>query len=385
MPENRRGLARRNFRSGSHLASSLAPSESVYFSRDVRNFLSLSSSIFLAFSLLFLSGCEKSSVKKSQLRGVTSEIVAAAQRVSGRKAEVTVRRGAADTIFVSLANPAQALALQREFADIAQRHKLSIVEVSSGDVNSFDLSFQGTRTQTVRVVTPLVSRAHSASRQGGALLAIIIDDLGNDRSAGNAVVSLPFPVTVSVLPNLPYSADIAEEAYRRGDQVLLHLPMEAQSASAQPEASELRVGMNAKQVRGALFFMLDGVPHVVGVNNHEGSRATSDPALMNELMPALHERGLFFIDSRTSASTVAYDAAQRSGVASASRKVFLDDNVDRDAIDAQISLAVRDAVRDGSAIAIGHPHPATIASLAKSAPSLEAQGVRLVFASDLVH
>jgi hypothetical protein len=188
-----------------------------------------------------------------------------------------------------------------------------------------------------------------------------------------------------VLPNLAYSADIAEEAYRRGDQVLLHLPMEAQSANAQPESSELRVGMNAKQVRGALFSMLDSVPHVVGVNNHEGSRATSDAALMNELMPALHERGLFFIDSRTSASTVAYDAAQRSGVASASRKVFLDDTVDRDAIDAQINLAVRDAARDGSAIAIGHPHPATIAALAKSEPYFEKQGIRLVFASDLAH
>lgn len=385
MPENRRSLAGQKFRSGSHLASPLALSKSIYFSRDLRNFLSLCSSICLAFSLLFLSGCEKSSIKKSQLRGVTSEIVSAAQRVSGLKAEVTVHRGAADTIFVSLANPAQVLALQRELADIAQRHKLAIVEVSSGDVNSFELSFQGARTQTVRVVTPLVAGAHPNPHQGGVLLAIIIDDLGNDRSAGNAVVSLPFPVTVSVLPNLPYSADIAEEAYRRGDQVLLHLPMEAQSASAQPEASELRVGMNAKQVRGALFSMLDTVPHVVGVNNHEGSRATSDPALMNELMPALHERSLFFIDSRTSASTVAYDAARRSGVASASRKVFLDDNIDRDAIDAQINLAVRDAARDGSAIAIGHPHPATIAALAKSAPSFEAQGVRLVFASDLVY
>ena len=385
MPGNHRGLAGRDLRSGFHLGSSFAPSKSVYFSRDVLNLLSLSSSIVIAFALLLLAGCERSSVKKSQLRGVTNEIVAAAQRISGRPADVTVHRGAADTVFVSFANPTQALALQRELADIAQRRKLSIVELSSGDVNSFELSFQGVRTQTVRVITPLVSRANANAHHGEAKLAIIIDDLGNDRSAGNAVVSLRFPVTVSVLPNLPYSADIAEEAYRRGDQVLLHLPMEAQSASAQQESSELRVGMNAKQVRGALFSMLDTVPHVAGVNNHEGSRATSDPALMNELMPALHERGLFFIDSRTSASTVAYDAAQHSGVASASRKVFLDDKVERDAILQQIDLALRDAVRDGSAIAIGHPHSETIAALAQSAPSFEARGIRLVFASELVH
>jgi polysaccharide deacetylase 2 family uncharacterized protein YibQ len=385
LPEDRRSLAGRNVRSGSRKAFWLARSEKISFWRCIGNLLPFSFLVFLAFSLLFLAGCEKSSVKKPQLRAISGEIVAAAQRISGRRIEVTVHHGNADTIFVSLANPSQELALRSELADIAQRHKLSIVEVSSGGVNSFDLSFQGTRTQTVRLVTPLAARAPSASREGGAKLAVIIDDLGNDRSAGNGVVSLPFPVTVSVLPNLAFSAEIAEEAYRRGDQVLLHLPMEAQSSSAQAEKSELRVGMNEGEVRAALSSMLETVPHVAGVNNHEGSRATSDSALMNDLMPALHQRGLFFVDSRTSASTVAYDAAKHAGVASASRKVFLDDNIDRDAILAQIDLAVRDAMRDGSAIAIGHPHPATISALAQSAPSFEARGIRLVFASELVH
>jgi polysaccharide deacetylase 2 family uncharacterized protein YibQ len=106
---------------------------------------------------------------------------------------------------------------------------------------------------------------------------------------------------------------------------------------------------------------------------------------MEALMPALRDRGLFFIDSRTTAATVAYDAAERAGVAAASRKVFLDDTPERDAIRAQLQTAAGDALRDGSAIAIGHPHPATIAVLAEDVPSLEARGVRMVFASDLVH
>jgi polysaccharide deacetylase 2 family uncharacterized protein YibQ len=131
--------------------------------------------------------------------------------------------------------------------------------------------------------------------------------------------------------------------------------------------------------------MLETVPHVVGVNNHEGSLATSDPALMEALMPALRERGLFFIDSRTTAATVAYDEAERAGLAAASRKVFLDDRPQRDAIRAQLQTAASDAVRDGSAIAIGHPHPETIAALAETVPALEARGIRMVFASDLVH
>jgi polysaccharide deacetylase 2 family uncharacterized protein YibQ len=350
--------------------------------------------ILIAIASLLLSGCEKTSVRKSQLHTVTDEIVVAAQKATGRKTEVTVHRATSgkllfDTIYVSIGNPSEQLALQRALAEIAQRHKLSIVEVSSGGIDRFELAFDGTRTHTVRIVTPLAARSHptvAAPRgAGNAMLAIIVDDLGSDRSAADAVVALPFPLTVSVLPHLPFSAEIAEEAHRRGDQVLLHLPMQAESAGIEPEQSELRVGMNTEQVRAALAGMLDTVPHVVGVNNHEGSRATSDRALMAALMPALRDRNLFFVDSRTAASTVAYDTAQRSGVASASRKVFLDDAQSRDAILEQLKLAARDATRDGSAIAIGHPHPTTIAALAEAEPSLEARGVRLVFASDLVH
>jgi hypothetical protein len=337
----------------------------------------------IAILLLLIAGCQKPSIKKSQLRAVTNEIVASSQRVSGSKSDVTVHRGNADTIFVSLVNPMQKVALQRELSEIAERHKLSIVEISSGGVDSFELDFDGRRTHIVRVVTPLSARKIPAPGKHSATLAIIIDDLGNDRSAGNAVISLPFPVTVSVLPHLSFSSDIAEEAHRRGDEVLLHLPMEPESSKAQTEQSELRVGMSAPEVRDALSSMLETVPHVVGVNNHEGSRATSDPTLMAELMPALQERNLFFIDSRTSASSVAYNAAKSAGVASASRKVFLDDNTDKGAIVAQIQLAVRDAERDGSAIAIGHPHPSTIVALGQSAGLFEDHGVRLVFASDL--
>ena len=150
------------------------------------------------------------------------------------------------------------------------------------------------------------------------------------------------------------------------------------------EEIELRVGMTSDQVNSTLDGMLETVPHAAGVNNHEGSRATADLSLMNALMPALRGRNLFFIDSRTTAATVAYHAAERAGVPAASRKVFLDDTPTKEAILAQLALAAKDASRDGSAIAIGHPHAATIAALAEGVPALEARGVRLVLASDLV-
>ena len=217
-----------------------------------------------------------------------------------------------------------------------------------------------------------------------ARLAIIIDDLGYDREAADSLLALGFPLTVSVLPHLPLSTEVAEEAYRRGDQVMLHLPMQSVNATAKTEEVELRVGMNEQQVDSALAGMLETVPHAVGVNNHQGSRATADPALMAALMPELRRRGLFFVDSRTLASTVAYSTAERLGVRAASRKVFLDDSENREAILEQLELAAHDAERDGFAIAIGHPRPDTIAVLAIDLPRLASRGIRLVFVSDVV-
>jgi len=209
--------------------------------------------------------------------------------------------------------------------------------------------------------------------------------MGNDRTDDDAVLALPYPLTVSVLPHLPLSTEIADEASRRGDQVMLHLPMQPDSETTPSGAIELRSGMPDSEVRSIVAGMLATVPHASGVNNHEGSRATADPELMAALMPDLRARGLFFIDSRTTASTVAYDTARRFGVRAASRKVFLDDSLDAAAIHQQIELAVSDASHDGDAIAIGHPHPQTIAVLREMLPRLKQQGVRLVFASDLVH
>jgi uncharacterized protein len=292
-----------------------------------------------------------------------------------------------DNIYISLRDPSQIGGLKQSLEAIAQRHKLAVEETAMSELTRFHFTRHGVPTHTIDLITPLATGSVSAARTPE--LAIIVDDLGHDRAAADSLLALPFPITVSVLPNLPLSSQVAEEAYHRGDQIMLHLPMESEGegsegARALPEADELRVGMNSSQVASAVDGMLETVPHARGVNNHQGSRATADPALMGTLMPLLRERNLFFIDSRTTALTVAYNAAETSRVPAASRKVFLDDTATRDAVLAQLDLAARDAMRDGSAIAIGHPHPATIAALSEGVPSLEARGIRLVFASDLV-
>jgi len=351
--------------------------------------------------VVFVAGCARRSLSTREIRGVTAEVVAAGERVAGHRSQIAIRpefepswfggqgRLLADDIDIPVESPSDVSRLAQALAQIARHHRLSFSESSSPGRMRFDFAFRGSRTHSIFVITPsvAVSRAPEENFSGAPRLAIIIDDLGRDPSAAAAVLALPFPLTASVLPNLPFSADVADRAYRRGDHVMLHLPMEAESESgaAQPEAVELRVGMNADQVRSILANMLATVPHAAGVNNHEGSRATADPALMNALMPAIRARGLYFIDSRTTAATVAYDAAESAGVPAASRKVFLDDTPTRKAVLAQIELAARDARRDGSAIAIGHPRPATIAALAEGLPRLRADGVRIVFASELVH
>jgi len=131
---------------------------------------------------------------------------------------------------------------------------------------------------------------------------------------------------------------------------------------------------------------LQNVPDAAGVNNHQGSQATADAALMDELMPVLRERHLFYVDSRTTVATVAYETAQDFGVRSAFRNVpFLDDVAQVAAVRKQLELSLRGAREKGEAVAIGHPHPATLQALREVLPQAQAQGVRLVPASELTH
>jgi uncharacterized protein len=231
-------------------------------------------------------------------------------------------------------------------------------------------------------------RAARSSRTGSTAspkLAIILDDVGSDPAAVDQIFALHYPLTLSVLPLHQHSAAIAEEAHRRGFQVMLHLPMESIGNDV-AEPQQLQVGMSSSQVSSDLGAMLSSVPYAVGVNNHQGSLATSNPALMAELMPVLRQRHLFFIDSRTTAATVAFDAAEHDGVPCAFRNVpFLDDVQEAGAIRRQLELAIHGAKEKGEAIAIGHPHPETLQVLREMLPQVQAQGVQLVHASVLVH
>ena len=215
--------------------------------------------------------------------------------------------------------------------------------------------------------------------------AIVIDDLGQALAPARELLRIPFPLTFSVLPNLPESRETATEANRAGREIMLHLPMEPLAAPrVSPGPGAILVGMNDREVDKTMEDDLASVPYVSGVNNHMGSRATSDPVLMREVMKELAARRLYFIDSRTIASSVALEAARRAGVPSFYRSVFLDDTETVGYSLGQLrklSAAVED---QGMALAIGHPHPTTIKALEEFLPELESEDIELVPASRLV-
>jgi polysaccharide deacetylase 2 family uncharacterized protein YibQ len=358
----------------------------------------------LLTSLIFAAvACKKGQstppLKASQVHSVTREMLSAAASVVRESGHIESkldfdgrRSGQVDRIRVTLT--ADTLESQNELLarltqsldHVATAHALTR-DAAKGPESGNYLEYRrgGLPTQIVEIATRTSYTAAPPRETGSPRLAIILDDLGNDRAVAQAIFAMPYPLTISVLPNHPHSVDIAQEARRRGFQVMLHLPMES-LRNEQPEAQELRPGMSAGDVNGLVADLLQAVPDVAGVNNHQGSQSTADAALMDELMPVLREHNLFYVDSRTTAATVAFDSAQRFGVRSGFRNVpFLDDVAEVSAVRNQLLLALRGAQRKGDAIAIGHPHAATLQALRDVLPEAKSQGVRLVFASEVVH
>jgi len=342
---------------------------------------------------ILLAGCKRSPRRPpaAEIHAITQALTAeaAAQGATVRtyKSATDSDPKSRDVVHIRLAaspsfSHAQAVTgLVRRLEQAATRNKLTEDEpVTFGNSVRILLRRSGFVTHEVQIEASSGSVTNGTPR-----LAIILDDFGVDPAAADAVFAMTYPLTLSVLPGHAHSKQIAQEAHRRGYEVMLHLPMESVGRE-QPEARELRPGMPTAQVSAMVSDFLAGVPFAQGANNHQGSEATSDAALMSELMPVLREKGLFYIDSRTTAATVAYDTAQRAGVPSAFRNIpFLDDVEQVDAVRRQLELAFRGAKEKGEALAIGHPHAATLAALRESLPRATAEGVELVHASALVH
>ncbi len=224
-----------------------------------------------------------------------------------------------------------------------------------------------------------------AMLQAQPRIAIIIDDLGYSRDAGVRVLQLPGPVACAFIPDAPYSVEQAEVAHELSKEVMLHLPMQPH-AGARAHPHTLTVNSTSDDVRSVLNGAMLHIPHVVGLNNHQGSLLTERSSHMRWLMDAMDAYPhLYFVDSMTTPRSVALHSARAAHIPSARRNVFLDHERDTAAIHAEFDRLVRYAKRHGTALAIGHPYEETLAVLERRLPSLKREGIVLVAVSDLIH
>ncbi len=195
------------------------------------------------------------------------------------------------------------------------------------------------------------------------VIAICIDDLGEDLAGTDKAMALPKQVALSFLPFAETTPFLAEAANRKGHLVLAHVPMQPINGR-DPGPMGLKPGMTADEISRRLGWNLARVPGLVGINNHEGSRFTADAAGLAPVMATLKARHLFFLDSRTGPQSGVAAAARAAGVMTASRDIFLDDDPSPAAIGAALEMLAATAKRSGAAIAIGHPHDTTLKFLA---------------------
>lgn len=231
-----------------------------------------------------------------------------------------------------------------------------------------------------RAIPPLIPDTVRPPR-----IAIIIDDLGRSLNVARQLLDLDLPLTYAVLPGEPLATEVALLASRAGQEVMVHLPMEPQSyPETNPGRDALLLGQDEKEIRTRIEAMIKKVPYASGANNHMGSRYTEYPAGMRVVLETMREKGLFFVDSRTTSRSVVKQEADRAGVPIAIRDVFLDNNADVEAIRVEIRRLVRRAKKNGQAVGICHPYPETVEALRLERELLQDKSIELVFASRLV-
>jgi hypothetical protein len=216
-------------------------------------------------------------------------------------------------------------------------------------------------------------------------VALIIDDLGYDKKIAQKFAQLDVALTFSILPHSPFQQRIAQLARSRGLEIMIHMPMEpAEYPQVNPGPGTLLTSMSPDELISQLDQNLDTLPGVAGINNHMGSRLTAESTQMYQIFSILKKRGLFFIDSRTTAESLCEPSARLFQVPFARRDVFIDHYLKADFIRSQIKELIRIAKKNGEAVGIMHPHSTTLKILQEMLPDLKGQ-VHLVPASKVVH
>lgn len=216
-------------------------------------------------------------------------------------------------------------------------------------------------------------------------IAIIIDDSGYNIRDCEHLAEIKAPVTISILPQLKYSGDIAECAHDQGKDVMLHLPLEPHVMREKyPETYFIRTDLGPSAILSRFRIAFDSVPHAVGVNNHEGSKATEDTRVMTVLFREFRKKGLFFVDSLVTGRSVCGTLAEKEGIPFTERDVFLDNVAERSAIEAQFRELAAKARQRGTAVAIGHARPLSWEVMKDQIKKLQNQGYEFVAVQEII-
>jgi uncharacterized protein len=233
----------------------------------------------------------------------------------------------------------------------------------------------------------VVAEKEPAVKRGPrAQVALIMDDMGNSLETLDELIALGRPMSVSILPYSAHAAETARIAHEKGLEVLLHLPLESvNNHEAMADTEGLIMAMMTEPAIVASFeASYDHVPFAVGTNNHMGSRFTAERDLMRTILKPIKDRGLFFVDSRTTSKTVALEEARKMGIPATQRDVFLDADEDRGRIRGRLIELLQKARKKGHAVGICHPFPETLAVLKSSLFLLDSYNLEAVPVSRLV-
>ena len=216
-------------------------------------------------------------------------------------------------------------------------------------------------------------------------IVLVIDDFGYRNDAiSDGFINLPVPITCAVLPGHSQSSRIAKKVVNAGKEVIIHMPMQSSVTSSGEDGFKLKTGMTSEEIEWRLSEALSDIPEAIGINNHQGSKATSDKRVMAVVASVLKNNNKFFLDSRTSSKTVAENTMRSAGVPTARRHIFLDNDLNTENILSQLDKLVEIAEKKGLAIGIGHVKRNTLEVLQKKIPDLIDRGIEFKFLSQVV-
>lgn len=244
------------------------------------------------------------------------------------------------------------------------------------------------RINLSKKASPEYSLPPKAVNKPKAKLVIIVDDGGYGGDYTETILSLSPKLTLSILPNTPLGAKVAISGHEKGFEIMLHMPMENMDADML-NPGQINVAMNEAEIKQLTADALRQVPHAVGINNHTGSKFTTDAKAMALFINAIKDDNLFFVDSKTASDTKAYEIAKAFGIPTAKSNLFLDNPQENEEaliqeIRSRFDEIIQLALDEGEAIAICHFRPTTAKLLTELIPTLQSRGIELVHASELV-